>query len=530
MLETSPNRLLINTGNACCTVQAHYNLTLPSLIESLIQNDEAKLGLGGAVLAFTGQHTGRSPKDKFIVDSPSISSKIYWQNNQSLSEENYFRFKTDYFAKLMNTEVFIQDVFARTDTEHRVRIRFVNELAWHSVFVKNMFINPTPSELESFQPDLTVINFPSFKADPETHGTASQTAIVNHFEEKLILICNTRYAGEMKKSIFSFLNYLLPQKGILSMHCAANHAPDEPTDTALFFGLSGTGKTTLSTDPKRVLIGDDEHGWSDQGIFNIEGGSYAKTYGLNPDKEPEIHNATSLFGSVLENVIYDSANRELDFNDMSITENARCAIAIENFPNVSATGLGLHPQNIFFLTCDAFGVLPPLSILNPAQAIYHFLSGFTSKVAGTEDGISQPQPSFSSCFGKPFLPLSPVEYGKLFQEKIKRYNSRCWLVNTGWTKGGYQDGERISIKHTRALLSFVFSGNYIPTDFQSEPYFGLKFPRQVPGVPSFLLNPNSAWQNSDTYDQAALALKEKFRANFKQFENHVDADVLEWAI
>ena len=530
MLEAPRRQLIINNGHTLEVGKAYHNQSTPTLIEHVIRNNEASLGNGGTILVNTGEHKGRSPKDKFIVDSSSISSQICWQNNQPLKKEKYFSLKSDLLEFLSSSTVYVQDLYACWDKQYRLKVRFIHSLAWHSVFVKSMFINPSPDDLKDFIPELTVINLPEFKANPSKHGTASETVIVTSFDDNLILIGSTKYAGENKKSVFSYLNFHLPLKGVLSMHCSANHSIDDPSDTALFFGLSGTGKTTLSNDPKRVLIGDDEHGWSGKGVFNLEGGIYAKTYGLDPKKEPEIYKATSTFGSVLENVVYDSYTRAINFDDKSLTENTRCAIPLKNFSNVSTKGCGNHPKNVFFLTCDAFGVLPPLSLLTPQQAFYHFLTGFTSKVAGTEEGITEPKPSFSTCFGKPFLPLFPHDYGKFFQEKINLHNTTCWLVNTGWIKGGYKEGKRISIKHTRALIDFVFTGDFIPEDFMIEKYFNLKIPKAVPSVPTKLLNPKLVWNDPSKYDQTATKLKEMFRKNFKQFETKVDQEALDFLL
>ncbi len=516
----------LNDGNSCTVGLASRNCAMPVLMERSILKGESQLGWGGTVLTYTGKHTGRSPKDKLTVNSSSrVEQDVFWGNNQPLDKDQYASFKSDFFAALSETEVFIQDVFACRDTNHQVKVRFINGLAWHSAFVQNMFIMPPHNELERFVPDWVVINLPEFKANPQNHGTMSETAIVMHLEERMVLICNTNYAGENKKSVFSFLNYSLPRKNVLTMHCSANHAHDDPSDSALFFGLSGTGKTTLSTDPNRTIVGDDEHGWSNDGIFNIEGGIYAKTHGLNPIDEPEIYGTTSMFGTVIENAVYDPISKEIDFEDVSVSENSRCAFSIEKIPNVSPTGTAGHPRNIFFLTCDAFGVLPPISCLTPAQAMYHFLSGFTAKVAGTEQGIKEPQPSFSTCFGKPFLPLSPVVYGNLFRDKIRRHGSKCWLINTGWTGGGYGTGKRISIKLTRALLTAALSGKLGNAEFCIDPNFGLRIPLSVGGIPAQMLNPREAWKDRMAYDRAAHELVEKFRDNFKQFESLVDEGV-----
>lgn len=507
--------------------EAHINYSQTKLIETSLLRGEAKLGLGGTLLVTTGKHTGRSPKDKFSVYSEELKNTIWWENNPPISEENFQSLKMDFLKFIENKSVFVKDVYACSEKQNQLKIRFINCLAWHSVFVGTLFNLPTNEELEDFEPDLIVINAPEFKASPEKHGCVSETVIATNFNENLILIGGTQYVGENKKCVFGYLNYSFPQKGILSMHCSANHAKDNPDDTALFFGLSGTGKTTLSADPDRILIGDDEHGWSDRGVFNIESGCYAKTNGLNPEYEPDLYETTRSFGSIIENMTFDPESRELDYKDTSITQNGRCSFPIKKIPYASDTSLAGHPKNIFFLTCDVHGILPPISLLTPAQAMYHFLSGFTSKVAGTETGVDEPSSTFSACFGKPFLPLSPVVYGKLFREKTKQHKVKCWLVNTGWTGGKYSIGKRISIKHTRAVLSAALNGEIDDDLVRKDPYFGFRVPLKINGIPDQLLNPRDTWNNPVEYDQTAERLKEKFRANFKQFENLIDMDVKE---
>ncbi len=523
------NRIL--TGNHSLNhfsvKEGFINYSQTQLIETALLRGEANLGLGGSLLVTTGKHTGRSPKDKFTVFSEELKDTIWWENNPPISEDNFQYLKKEFLRFLEDKTVFVKDVYACAESQNRLKIRFINCLAWHSLFVGTLFNLPTKEELACFEPDLIVINAPDFKAVPERHGCISETVIATNFSERLILIGGTQYVGENKKCVFGYLNYAFPQKGILSMHCSANHAKDDPDDTALFFGLSGTGKTTLSADPNRILIGDDEHGWSDRGIFNIEGGCYAKTNGLNPEYEPDLYETTRSFGSIIENMTYDPVTREPNYQDTSITQNGRCSFPLKEIPYASETSLAGHPKNIFFLTCDVHGILPPITLLTPAQAMYHFLSGFTSKVAGTETGVDEPSATFSACFGKPFLPLSPVVYGKLFREKAKKHNVKCWLVNTGWTGGRYSIGKRISIKHTRAILSAVLNDEIDENLVRKDPFFGFLVPLKINGIPDQLLNPRDTWKDPVEYDLTAGRLKEKFRANFKQFDELIDDEVKE---
>jgi phosphoenolpyruvate carboxykinase (ATP) len=422
-------------------------------------------------------------------------------------------------------DYFVQDLYAGADAQHRLDVRVVSELAWHSLFVRHLLRRPGREELDSFVPDWTIINCPSFKADPARHGCRTETVIALNFAEKTVLIANTAYAGENKKAVFTVLNYLLPEKGVMAMHCSANHAVGNPVDAAVFFGLSGTGKTTLSASPDRTLIGDDEHGWSDRGIFNFEGGCYAKTINLSPEAEPEIYATTHRFGTVVENMVYDPETLEIDFADNRLTDNTRCAYPLEAISNASATGLGGHPKHVVMLTCDAFGVLPPIARLTPAQAMYHFLSGFTSKVAGTERGVTEPTPTFSTCFGAPFMPRRPEVYGKLLQEKIRKHGASCWLVNTGWTGGAYGTGRRMPIKATRALLAAAMDGSLNAGAFRRDPNFGFDVPVAVAGVDAALLNPRGTWGDGAAYDAQARKLVAMFADNFGQYVPHIDADV-----
>ncbi|MFV0491977.1 MAG: phosphoenolpyruvate carboxykinase [Pseudorhodobacter sp.] len=527
--RVNPNQTLEHQGFRNLG-QVYYNLLEPALIEAAVARGEGRIGLGGAFLVATGQFTGRSPKDKFVVRSPSVEDKIWWENNAPLPPEGFAALREDMLAHMAGRDYFVQDLYAGADPEHRLDVRVVTELAWHGLFIRHLLRRPVAKELAEFTPDWTIINCPSFKADPARHGCRTDTVIAMNFDSREILIANTAYAGENKKSVFTLLNYLLPEKGVMAMHCSANHAVGKPEETAVFFGLSGTGKTTLSADPARILIGDDEHGWSDKGSFNFEGGCYAKTINLNPEAEPEIYATTHRFGTVIENMVYDPATLALDFDDDSLTANTRCAYPLDAISNASSTGLGGHPKNVIMLTCDAFGVLPPIARLTPAQAMYHFLSGFTSKVAGTERGVTEPQPTFSTCFGAPFMPRRPEVYGKLLQEKIARHGAACWLVNTGWTGGAYGTGKRMPIKATRALLTAALDGSLSEVEFRKDANFGFDVPVSVPGVDTGLLDPRSTWADQTAYDGQAAKLVKMFANNFGQYVPYIDADVKAAAI
>jgi phosphoenolpyruvate carboxykinase (ATP) len=508
----------------------YYNYVEPALVEAAVQRGEGRLGKGGAFLVSTGQFTGRSPKDKQVVRTASVENTIWWENNAPMAPDAFDVLHADMLAHMQGRDYFVQDLYAGADPLYRLDVRVVTELAWHGLFIRHMLRRPDRAELDSFVPEWTIINCPSFKADPARHGCRSETVIAFNFDKKLILIGNTAYAGENKKSVFTLLNYLLPEKGVMPMHCSANHAIGNPVDTAVFFGLSGTGKTTLSASPDRTLIGDDEHGWSDRGSFNFEGGCYAKTINLDPEAEPEIYATTHRFATVVENMVYDPETLELDFNDDSLTANTRCAYPLDYISNASSTGLGGHPKNIIMLTCVAFGVLPPISRLTPAQAMYHFLSGFTAKVAGTERGVTEPQPTFSTCFGAPFMPRRPEVYGKLLQAKIAKHGATCWLVNTGWTGGAFGTGKRMPIKATRALLSAALDGSLGTVDFRRDPNFGFEVPVAVPGVDATLLNPRNTWADPAAYDAQAAKLVDMFSKNFAQYVPFIDDDVKAAAI
>jgi len=508
----------------------YYNYLEPALIQEALKRDEGTLGQGGAFLVTTGKFTGRSPKDKHVVKTPSVADSIWWENNAAMSPEGFDALHADMLEHMKGRDYFVQDLIGGSDPTVSFNVRMVTELAWHNLFIRHLLRRPERAELDSFIADFTVINCPSFQANPEKHNCRSETVIAMNFDKKLILIGGTEYAGENKKSVFTLLNYLLPEKGIMPMHCSANHAVGNPVDTAVFFGLSGTGKTTLSADPQRVLIGDDEHGWSDRGTFNFEGGCYAKTINLNPEAEPEIFATTSKFGTVIENMVFDPETFELDFDNDSLTANMRCAYPLEYISNASDTALGGHPKNIIMLTCDAFGVLPPIARLTPAQAMYHFLSGFTSKVAGTERGVTEPEPTFSTCFGAPFMPRRPEAYGNLLREKIAKHGATCWLVNTGWTGGAYGTGSRMPIKATRALLTAALDGSLAEAKFRKDENFGFDVPVEVPGVDTTLLDPRSTWNDPAAYDAQAAKLVQMFADNFEQYVPYIDEDVKAAAI
>ncbi len=508
----------------------YYNQSAEELSAAAVARGEGELGQGGALLVSTGKHTGRSPKDKFVVRTPTTENTIWWDNNPPMAQAAFECLYADMTAHMRGRDYFVQDLFGGADPAHRLDVRMVTELAWHGLFIRHLLRRPAAAELAGFTPDFTVINCPSFKADPARHGCRSDTVIALNFDRKLILIGGSEYAGENKKSVFTLLNYLLPEKGIMPMHCSANHAPGNPVDTAIFFGLSGTGKTTLSADPTRILIGDDEHGWSDRGTFNFEGGCYAKTINLSAEAEPDIHATTRMPGTVIENMVYDPVTKELDFNDDSLTANMRCAYPLHYISNASESALGGHPKNIIMLTCDAFGVLPPIARLTPAQAMYHFLSGFTAKVAGTERGVTEPQPTFSTCFGAPFMPRRPEVYGNLLRRKIASHGATCWLVNTGWTGGAYGAGSRMPIKATRALLSAALDGTLIEATFRKDPNFGFDVPVAVDDVDSGLLNPRETWADAAAYDAQARKLVDMFAANFEKYVPFIDEDVKAAAI
>jgi len=510
--------------------QVSYNLTEADLVEAAICAGEGRLGQGGTLLVTTGRHTGRSPKDKHVVRSPGTEHTIWWDNTAAMTPAAFAVLRADMVAHMAGGRCQVQDLYAAADPLHRVDVRVITELTWHALFIRHLLRRPAPAELDLFTPDFTILNLPSFKADPARHGCRSQTVIAINLDAKMVLIGGTAYAGENKKAVFTLLNYLLPDAGVMPMHCSANHAVGNPVDTAIFFGLSGTGKTTLSADPTRVLIGDDEHGWSDRGTFNFEGGCYAKTINLSAEAEPDIFATTTRFGTVIENMVWDPVTLALDFADTSITANTRCAYPLEAIPNASASGLGGHPKNIIMLTCDAYGVLPPIARLTPAQAMYHFLSGFTAKVAGTEQGVTEPEPTFSTCFGAPFMPRRPEVYGALLRDKMARHGATCWLVNTGWTGGAYGSGRRMPIRVTRALLAAALDGTLIEGAFRKDAYFGFDVPVAVDGVDTRILNPRATWADAAAYDRQAARLVGMFADNFEKYAPFIDDDVKAAAI
>ena len=521
----------IETGGLKTTGTVHYNLGAAELAEHAVRRGEARFSAHGALVATTGQHTGRSPKDKFVVRDAATDAHVWWDNNRPMTPEQFSALHADFLAHAVGLDLYVQDLVGGADEANSLPTRVVTEYAWHSLFIRNLLIRPEREALAGFEQKLTIIDLPSFRADPARHGSRTETVIAVDFSRMLVLIGGTAYAGEMKKSVFTVLNYLLPERGVMPMHCSANVGSND--DAAVFFGLSGTGKTTLSADPSRTLIGDDEHGWGEDGIFNFEGGCYAKTIRLSAEAEPEIFATTRRFGTVLENVVLDE-ERVPDFDDGSLTENTRCAYPLDFIPNASATGRAGHPKNIIMLTADAFGVMPPIARLTPAQAMYHFLSGYTAKVAGTERGVTEPEATFSTCFGAPFMPRHPSEYGNLLRDLIARHGATCWLVNTGWTGGAYGTGRRMPIKATRALLSAALDGSLNDAEFRTDPSFGFEVPVAVPGVEAAILDPQildprATWADKAAYDAQAKKLTGMFVANFAKFEAHVDAHTLDAA-
>ena len=507
------------------TGPVHWNLSTPFLYEHALARREGELAADGPLVCRTGAHTGRSPNDKFVVKEPSSDTHVAWGKvNKPIDAAQFEALKKDMLAHISTRELYVQDLFAGADPAFRLSVRFIQELAWQNLFVRNLFIVPSAADLAAFTPQFTVITAPSFKADPARHGTRSDVAIAVNFGTREVLIAGTSYAGENKKSIFTVLNYMLPLRGVLSMHCSANIG--KGGDTALFFGLSGTGKTTLSSDPARQLIGDDEHGWSDHGVFNFEGGCYAKMIRLSAEAEPQIYETTRRFGTVLENVVIDPATRALNLDDASLTENTRGAYPIDFIDNAVPSGMGGHPANIVMLTADAFGVLPPIARLSAEGAMYHFLSGYTAKVAGTEKGVKDPSATFSTCFGAPFLPLNPNVYARGLGERIARHKSRVWLVNTGWTGGPFGVGSRMKIAYTRAMITAALSGALDNVQYRRHPIFNLDMPTSCPGVAADVLDPRSTWADTSAYDTQAAKLAAMFVENFKTFSADVDPAVI----
>ncbi len=510
--------------------QIRANLGSAALVEQAVADGEGRLAAHGPLVVETGHHTGRSAKDKFIVRDQTTEDTVWWgEVNKEISSAQFAALKADFMQALEQKDVlYVADLFGGSQPEHRVKVRVINELAWHNLFIRTLLVRPGVEELKGFEPDYTIIDLPSFVADPQRHGCRSETVVAVNLTEKLILIGGTAYAGEMKKSVFGILNYLLPESGVMPMHCSANIGADGKS--AIFFGLSGTGKTTLSADASRTLIGDDEHGWSDTAVFNFEGGCYAKMIRLSPEGEPEIYATTRRFGTVLENVVMDPATRELDFDDASLAENSRGAYPIDFIPNTSDDNLGPPPANVVMLTADAFGVLPPIARLTPDQAMYHFLSGYTAKVAGTEIGVTEPEVTFSTCFGAAFMPRHPSIYGDLLKKRIAQGNAQCWLLNTGWTGGKYGVGKRMPLKATRALLNAALDGSLDEAEFRTDPNFGFEVPVSIraleqAGIDQTILDPRQTWADKDAYDTTAHQLMKRFVDNFAQFEAHVDEGV-----
>jgi phosphoenolpyruvate carboxykinase (ATP) len=503
--------------------RVYWNLSTPELYEEIARRNEGILSDYGALIVDTGEHTGRAAKDKAIVREAASEDKVFWGDvNKDFPQTKFNALKDRMMAHAAGRDLFVQDTFVGADKTFRQPVRIITELAWHSLFARTMFINSS-EQGGSPQPEFTVINFPSFQADPQRDGTRSPTFILMDFSQKLVLIGGTSYAGETKKSVFTLMNYLLPQRGVMSMHCSANVGAEG--DVAIFFGLSGTGKTTLSADPERRLIGDDEHGWSDDGVFNFEGGCYAKVIKLSQEAEPDIYRTTKMFGTILENVVYDPVNRSINLDDGSKTENTRASYPLTSISNIVPEGHAGHPRNVIMLTADAFGVLPPVSRLTPEQAMYHFLSGYTAKVAGTERGIKEPEATFSTCFGAPFMVLHPGVYADLLGKKISEHMAACWLVNTGWSGGPYGVGQRMKISYTRAMIRAILNGRLALIDTKSDPIFGLNIPESCPDVPSEVLQPRSTWTDPEAYDKQAFDLARRFNENFKKYEAGVSEAV-----
>jgi phosphoenolpyruvate carboxykinase (ATP) len=510
MSPTEVSEASIDLGQA---KETFSNLSTAELVEHAIRNGEGAMASNGAFVGRTGKYTGRTPNDKCTVREPSSEANVWWDNNREITPETFAGLKRKAQVAIKSKRLYIVDTFGGADPNHRIAVRFVLEKAWHALFVRSLLIRPTREELKAFKPEWHIYDLCKEVCDPAKDGTRGEAVIALNFADKEVVIMGTEYAGEMKKSVFTILNYLLPLKGVLSMHCSANIG--EKGDAALFFGLSGTGKTTLSADPRRRLIGDDEHGWTEDGVFNFEGGCYAKCIKLSKEGEPQIFNAIK-FGAVLENVVMDE-NRNPDYNDSSLTENTRCAYPVDYIEGAVIPSVGGHPKNIVFLTADAFGVLPPISRLTKEQAMYYFLNGYTAKVAGTEAGITEPQATFSTCFGAPFLPLPPARYANLLKDKIAKHGSHVWLVNTGWTGGAYGTGSRMKLAYTRAMIDAAFSGKLDGVEYAADPVFGLDVPTSCPDVPAEILQPRNTWADKSAYDAQAMKLHSMFEENFKKF-------------
>ena len=508
------------------TGSVHWNLVAPELAQAAARRAEGVFADMGPFVAVTSPHTGRSPKDKFVVQEPTSQADVDWGAvNQPMSEAHFDALATDVRAYLNGQpELFVQDLYCGADADYRLSCRYVTPNAWHANFVRNMFIRPDVAELATFAPNFSILHAPEFPADPAKHGTRTSTVIALHIAKRMIVIAGTRYAGELKKSMFTVMNYLMPKQGVLSMHCSANVGKDG--DTALFFGLSGTGKTTLSADPERFLIGDDEHGWSDHGTFNFEGGCYAKVINLSPEQEPDIFATTQMFGTILENVELDPVTRKVKFESQSITENTRASYPLHYIRNHVPSGRGGHPKNVVFLTADAFGVLPPIAHLTREQAMYYFLSGYTAKVAGTERGVTEPQATFSSCFGAVFLVWHPTKYATMLGELLRKHDAKVWLINTGWSGGGYGVGARMKLWHTRAMVRAALAGKLDKAPVKVDPVFGLAVPQGIEGVPDEVLDARGTWKDTAAYDAQAAKLAKMFRENIQKFGDAVPAEII----
>jgi len=506
----------------------YWNLTPEALTEEVIFRSEGKLAFGGAVTVNTGKHTARAAQDKFIVKNSESEKNIWWGDyNRPIEPAKFDQIQKKLQEHVKGMDLFVLDCYGGADPKYRIKVRVITEYAWHSLFASSLFIKPAgQDELNDFKPEFTVVSIPSFQADPKTDGTRTETFIIPNFEKKMCLIGNTGYGGEIKKTIFTVLNYHLPIKGVLSMHCSANVGAKG--DSALFFGLSGTGKTTLSADPKRNLIGDDEHGWSENGVFNFEGGCYAKVINLSQEAEPQIFACTQKFGTVLENVVFDPITRKLDLTDKSITENTRAGYPLEYIGNALPEKMAGHPKNIILLTCDASGVMPPIAKLSPEQAVYHFISGYTSKVGGTEIGLgAEPKVTFSTCFGAPFMVHHPSKYAEMLRQKIAKHKVNCWLVNTGWTGGPFGVGKRMSIQHTRTLLNLALEGELLNVEYATDPVFGFKVPQSADGVPKSVLNPSESWKDKNDYNKRYRNLADMFCKNFEKYKEGCPREIVD---
>jgi len=507
------------TGN----YDIEWNWSPARFYEAAVKEEGAEVAKGGALVVKTGKHTGRSALDKFVVRDDVTEHDVWWEATDHISPKQFDALRADFEAHMKDLKLYGQDTFGGADPEHRLPVQIITEYAWHGLFVHHLLRQPSADELKSYKPEYTIINLPSFRANPAKHGVRSETVIAVNMKDKIVLIGGTSYAGETKKSVFSIMNYLLPEKRVMPMHCSVN--VDDNDNGAIFFGLSGTGKTTLSANPDRTLVGDDEHGWSENGLFNFEGGCYAKMIRLSAESEPEIYATTGMWGTVLENVVMDPATRTLDFDDATLAENSRGAYDLTAIPNASPTGRCGQPKNLIMLTADAFGVMPPIASLTPQQAMYHFLSGYTAKVAGTEKGVTEPMATFSACFGAPFMPRHPVIYGELLRDLIAEHDVKCWIVNTGWTAGPYGTGYRMPIKATRTMLNAALNGDLIKGEFRRDANFGFEVPVAVEGVDSALLNPRGTWSDPADYDAQAQKLVSMFIENFAKFESQVTDDV-----